>query len=214
MNDDHRTIHERNAHLHPTPSLRLHASGFPLRRLHGDTSAALGGPTRRLLDSPGCDAFPDTKCDIGCCAAHDICFDVKKCTAASWAATICQSLAVGTVVSLGTVIATGGAGAIPLIVTCTVALATTSQECIECNNRVAACITKACSGRGDEQGGDKCYNNRCDKSFSCPGECTLFDPSDEACCGCSTGKCSCYTNGGCGDGECCDHNGEDDDGVM
>jgi hypothetical protein len=35
-------------------------------------------------DSPGCDWFPDTQCTLGCCADHDVCYDLNNCGASSW----------------------------------------------------------------------------------------------------------------------------------
>ena len=52
-------------------------------------------------DNPGCDWFPDTKCDLGCCADHDECYEKNGCTARSWtdlkldACDTCNAIVVG-----------------------------------------------------------------------------------------------------------------------
>mmetsp|Transcript_22385 Transcript_22385/g.24963 ORF Transcript_22385/g.24963 Transcript_22385/m.24963 type:complete len:150 (+) Transcript_22385:248-697(+) len=35
-------------------------------------------------DKPGCDDFPDTVCTTPCCADHDHCYHINKCTFKSW----------------------------------------------------------------------------------------------------------------------------------
>jgi len=92
-------------------------------------AAEISEGSERRLDSPGCDLFPDTSCNLGCCAVHDQCYDINECNALSWARTLCEpSLTAGSLslVSLG-----------PLgTVACTASLFFISGECSQCNTAV------------------------------------------------------------------------------
>ena len=88
---------------------------FAMRRLGAFIGGQLARSQGRLasttdlatvLDSPGCDFFPDTQCTLGCCAVHDRCYFDNGCTASSWvpglgseACTSCNATAAGCILS-------------------------------------------------------------------------------------------------------------------
>lgn len=152
------------------------------------------GNSRRHLDSPGCDLFPDAPCNLSCCAQHDKCFDVNGCDALSWARTICEPA-----------LASGFTGAISLgeigEIVCDNSLLFVSGKCSQCNSVAVACIAKGCSGIADVNS-ESCYDNICDTFYECPGDCPFISLDDNACCGCQEAGDACESPEACGDGVC------------
>jgi hypothetical protein len=188
--------------LRLTDGLALILAEFLLAQLRGMVEASIeeetsGNGTRRL-DSPGCDWVIDSPCNLGCCAVHDECYDLNKCTALSWAKSLCGDGFTQKVVHR---VVLGRLGVISCIAA---SLFRITSACAQCNNEAVACIVSGCSGITNPTKNNKCYDNKCHEYFDCRGECEFFDTSDWYCCGCKTPGTFCRSPASCGNGICDD----------
>lgn len=149
---------------------------FTKRSVQSLTSLAVNERTtrRRLINNPGCDWFPDANCNLACCRDHDICYSAHHCTAASWLRNICEGLPIAISLNLG------GLGTLSCLASL---LFDISGACAQCNQKVASCIVRACTGIDDPETSNRCYDSQCDEVFDCGQDCTLLsDP--KTCCEC------------------------------